>query len=259
MHPNAKISYRASVMILNVLSDASYLSAPKSHSHADGYFFLCSVLQDTELIFINGATLITWTILKLVAALATEAELRALFLNAEEANIIQLVLKELGHLQPRTPIHINNTTTVGKVNNTIKQQRSWAMEMQYFWLLNSKVQKLFCFHYQPGKENLGDYPLKHHSANIHQHACPYYDYVRMNNSPTVLSQAAKPSSRQGCVETLADPYNGKIPLARINAFQEPFASHQVIQQDTPNIRRANQYLKHTETCMKYAFPPIATE
>jgi hypothetical protein len=60
-------------------------------------------------------------------------------------------------------------------------------------------------------------------------------------------------------EALADPYMGKIPLARVNAFQEPFASLQVIQQDTSNIRKANQYLKHTETCMKYSFPPIATE
>jgi hypothetical protein len=62
-----------------------------------------------------------------------------------------------------------------------------------------------------------------------------------------------------CAETLADPYKGKIPLARVYAFQEPFASHQVIQQDTPNIRKANQYLEHTETCMKYSFPPISTE
>jgi hypothetical protein len=59
-------------------------------------------------------------------------------------------------------------------------------------------------------------------------------------------------------ETLADPYKGKIPIARVNAFHEPFAFHQVIQQDAPNIRRADQYLKH-KTCMKYSFPPIATE
>jgi hypothetical protein len=40
MHPDAKIRYRASDMILNVQSDASYLSAPKACSHASGYFFL---------------------------------------------------------------------------------------------------------------------------------------------------------------------------------------------------------------------------
>jgi hypothetical protein len=48
------------------------------------------------------------------------------------------------------------------------------MEMQYFWLLDGEVQKLFQFHYQPGQENLGNYPSKHHSADIHQHIQPYY-------------------------------------------------------------------------------------
>jgi hypothetical protein len=114
-----------------------------------------------------------------VAALAAEAELGTFFLNTQEATVIQLILKELGHPQPPTPIDINNTTTVGIVNNTIKQQQSRAMEMQYFWLLDG-----FYFHYQHGQENLGNYPSKHHSANIHQHVCLYY--MHMNNSPTVL-------------------------------------------------------------------------
>ncbi len=138
-------------MILNVHSDASYLSAPKAQSCAGGYFFLGSIPRDTEPIFINGTIHITCTILNLVAALATEAELGALFLNAQEAKVIQLVLEELGHPQPPTPIYINHTTTVGIVNNTIKRQQSWAMEIWYFWVLDCKVQKLFHFHYQPGQ------------------------------------------------------------------------------------------------------------
>ncbi len=71
-----------------------------------------------------------------MAASATEAKLGALFLNAQEAKVIHLVLEELGHPQPPTPIHVDNTTTVGIVNNTIKRQRSRAMEMRYFWLLD---------------------------------------------------------------------------------------------------------------------------
>jgi hypothetical protein len=59
--------------------------------------------------------------------------------------------------------------------------------------------------------------------------------------------------------SLTDPYKWEIPLARVNAFQEPFASRQVIQQGTPNIRKANQYLEHTENCKKYSLSPIATE
>jgi hypothetical protein len=82
--------------------------------------------------------------------------------------------------------------------------------MLYFWLLDGEFQKLFCFYYQPGQENLGDYPSKHHSADIHQHV-----QAHTNNSPTVLPQAAKPSSWRGCDKTLADPYKGKTPLPRV--------------------------------------------
>ncbi len=128
-HPDAIIQYRASVIILNVHSDLSYLSTPKAHSCAGGYFFLGSIPQDGDPIKLNGAIHITCAILKLVAASAVEAELGALFLNTQEAKVLQLILAELGHPQPPTPTHIDNTTTVGIVNNTIKQQRSQAMEM----------------------------------------------------------------------------------------------------------------------------------
>ncbi len=114
-HPDAIIRYRASDMILNVPSDASYLSAPKACSRAGGYFFLGSIPHDGDPIKLNGAMHVTCTILKLVAASAAEAELGALFLNAREAKVLRLILAKLGHPQPPTPIHINNTTTVGKL------------------------------------------------------------------------------------------------------------------------------------------------
>jgi hypothetical protein len=128
-HPDDFIRYCSSDMILNVHSDASYLSAPKAHSQEGGYYFLGSLPHDGDSIRLNGTIHITCTIVKLVAALAAEAELGALFLNAQETKIIQLILIELGHPEPPTPIHINNTTTVGIVNNTVKQQQSRAMEM----------------------------------------------------------------------------------------------------------------------------------
>jgi hypothetical protein len=123
-HPDAIIRYRASDMILNVHSDAFYLSAPKSRSRAGNYFFLGSIPQDGNPIKLNGAIHITCSILKLVAASAAEAELGALFLNAQEAKVFRLVLAKFGHPQPPTPIHIDNTNTVGIVDNTIKRQQS---------------------------------------------------------------------------------------------------------------------------------------
>ena len=106
-----------------------------------------------------------------------------------------------------------NTTAAGIVNNTIKQQLSCAMEMRYFYLLDQEVQKQFKFGYQPGQENLGDYPTKHHTGPIHQHVRPYY--LQMKNSSRLLPRASKPSSRRGCAETLEDPYLRQILLPRI--------------------------------------------
>jgi hypothetical protein len=123
-HPDAKIRYHASHMVLNKHSDTLYLSALNARSHAGGYFFLSSTPCNGYPIQINGTVHVTCTILKVVAASVAEAELGALFLNSQEAKVIRLVLEELGHPQPPTLIHIDNTTTVGIVNNTIKQQRS---------------------------------------------------------------------------------------------------------------------------------------
>jgi hypothetical protein len=75
-------------MVLNVHSDASYLSTPNTHSRAGGYFFLGSIPRDDSPILINGVIHITCTILKLVAASTAEAELGALFLNAQEAKVL---------------------------------------------------------------------------------------------------------------------------------------------------------------------------
>jgi hypothetical protein len=119
-HPDAIIWYRASYMTLNVHSDALYLSAPKACSCAGGYYFLGSIPQDGDPIKLNGSIHITCTILKLVATSTAEAELSLFFLNAQEAKVLRCILAELGHPHPPTPRHIDYTTTVGSVNNSIK-------------------------------------------------------------------------------------------------------------------------------------------
>ena len=127
--------------------------------------------------------------------------------------IVRLILHKLGHPQPPTPIHVDNMTAVRIVNSTIKCQRSRAFEMRYFWLLDQDVQKYFKFKYHPGQENLGDYPTKYHTGPIHQHVRPYY--LHMANSSRLLPHALKPSSRQGCDESLGDPYLRQVPLPKI--------------------------------------------
>jgi hypothetical protein len=106
-------------MILNVHYDASYLSALKARSQAGGYFFLGSLPHDGDPIRLNSAIHIMCTILKLVAALAAEAELGALFLNAQEAKIMQLILIELGHPILTTQQRLASSTIQSNDNNHV--------------------------------------------------------------------------------------------------------------------------------------------
>ena len=154
-HPKAIIRFRASDMILNIHSDASYFSSGRGSSRAGGYLFLGIIPVKGQTIKLNRNIHITCAILKLVAVSAAEAELGALFINAQESKVLRITLHELGHSQPTTPFHVYNTTAVGIVNNTIKRQRSRDMEMRYFWLLGQYFQKYLDISHQPGQKNIG--------------------------------------------------------------------------------------------------------
>ncbi len=94
-HPDATIRFQASDMVLNVHSDASYLSETKAHSHACGHFFMGWLPKDGDPIKLNGAFFTLCTILCFVVASAAEAELGALFLNCKEGIIFRLTTSTL--------------------------------------------------------------------------------------------------------------------------------------------------------------------
>ena len=78
-HPDAKIRYIASEMIIQIHTDASYLSEPKARSRAAGHYFLGSMPQNKQPIRLNGAIYTLCTVLKFIASSAAGAELGALF------------------------------------------------------------------------------------------------------------------------------------------------------------------------------------
>ena len=77
----AIITYHASKMILAAHSDAGYVNEKKSRSRVGGNFFLSN---DEKFPPNNGAILTIATIIKAVMSSAAEAELGALFINAQE-------------------------------------------------------------------------------------------------------------------------------------------------------------------------------
>jgi hypothetical protein len=63
---------------------------------------------------------------------------------------------------------MDNSTSFGIFNETIKQKRSKEMDMRCHWLTDRVRQKQFDMYWQPGPENLGDYYTNHHSAQHHK-------------------------------------------------------------------------------------------
>ena len=200
--PNAEKIYKASDMILTIDSDAAYLVAPQARSRAGGFHYLGN--KDGTLF--NGSIAVIARIIKNVMASAAEAEVGALYLNAQAAVPLRTTLNELGHPQPATPIKTDNSTADGILNGTIKQQRSKAIDMRFYWLKDRAEQGQFKIYWAPGEENWADYFTKHHSATHHKTLRPVY-----------LKEPDSPSDLQGCVKLLSSllkkrsPDNNPIP------------------------------------------------
>jgi hypothetical protein len=134
---DAVLSYHASDMVLAVHSGASYLSKPKVQSRVGGHFFLSS---DTTVPPNNGAILNIAHIIKNVMSSATEAELAGLYIMVCKAVYIRIILEELGHAQPPTPLQTDNAMANGIINGKVQPKQTKAMDMRFHWLRNWECQ-----------------------------------------------------------------------------------------------------------------------
>jgi hypothetical protein len=161
----AVLTYNASEMVLAAHSDASYLNEPNARSRAGGHFFLSS---DSTIPQNNGAVLNIAHIIKHVMSSATEAELAGLYIMAREAVYIRIVLEEMGHKQPPTPLQTDNAMAEAVTNGKVQPKRTKAMDMRFHWLRDRECQRQFRIYWRPGKLNYADYWTKHHPAKHHQ-------------------------------------------------------------------------------------------
>ena len=181
-HPNATIRYTKSDMILIGHSDASYLSESFARSRAGGYFYLGDLTHiNKPPLKPNGAVHILSTIMNNVLASATEAEVGALFHNAQDACTLRTTLEFLGHPQPATPIQTDNACAEGIINDTVKAKRSKAMDMRFYWVRDRVKQGQFLIHWKPGAINLADYHTKHHPAAHHKEMRSVYLHEESNS------------------------------------------------------------------------------
>ena len=200
-HPNAKISYTASDMILYINSDPSYLSEPQACSRAGGHYLLSDKhpymkTPPANRPLLNGPIHSISRIMSNVMGFASKAEIGSTYINGQEAVPIRTLLRELGHPQPTMPIQVDNSTADGFANDTIKQKRSKAIDMRFYWIRDRTSQGQFLIYWQPGITNLGDYHTKHHSPAHHQLMRPMYLHTSEE-----LAQCAIAHILRGCVNS----------------------------------------------------------
>ena len=186
-NPDAMKLYRASGMILTIDSDAAYLVAKGARSRAGGFHYL----GNKEGTMINGSIAAIAKIIKNVMASAAEAEVAALYMNARLAVSIRIALIELGHPQPATKIKTDNTTADGIINGTIKQHRSKAIDMRFYWLKDRAAQGQFHIYWAPGQHNFADYQTKIHPPSTHRILRPIWQHDPNNKL-----------DMQGCIKLL---------------------------------------------------------
>ncbi len=178
------MTYNASNMVLAAHSNASYLSEPNARSRAGGHFFLSS---DSTIPQNNGAVLNIAHIIKHVMSSATEAELVGLYIMAREAVYIRIVLEEMGHKQPPTPLQTDNAMAEAVTNGKVQPKRKKAMDMRFHWLRDRKCQRQFRIYWRPGKLNYADYWTKYHPAKHHLVVFSSRLYSRPSQSSLVLA------------------------------------------------------------------------
>jgi hypothetical protein len=189
-HSDAVIRYTSSDMILKLHSDASYLSEPEARSRAGGFHYLGNnqpIIAGAPPEPLNGAILVVSNIMKVVVASAAEAELGALFFNGQEATTLRTTLLELGHPQPATPIQTDNITAAGIANDTVKQRRSKAVDMRFYWIRDRVRQGQFLVHWKPGTENHADYFTKHHPPSHHRKIRSQYLRDHRSNHRSIVT------------------------------------------------------------------------
>ena len=79
-----------------------------------------------------------------------------------------VTLSEMGHPQPPTPMEVDNETAIGFLKSTMKQKRSKAIDMRFYWVRDRVNQNQFMIYCRPGANNVGDYVSKHHPPAHHQ-------------------------------------------------------------------------------------------
>ena len=86
-----------------------------------------------------------------------EIEVTSHYLNYEAALLLRIVLEEMGHPQPETPVIVDNATAQGSMKGTMTPKKANEHDMRAAWLKCRQARRQFNLIWEPGKTNKTDY------------------------------------------------------------------------------------------------------
>ena len=164
-YPTDGILYRSSNMVLCAHSDAGFYNESKGCSRAGAQILLS---ENDAMPWCNGPVLTLPLIIKFVMSSASEAELGALFITAQEMVAMRHTLEEMRCYQPKFPIQTDNSAAAGIVNNNIVPKKLNTMDRHLHWLRCREAKGQFCYYWASGNLNWGDYITKQSSPLYHE-------------------------------------------------------------------------------------------
>ena len=193
-HRHGSRVFRASDMLLQVFSDASYLSWPRARSVAGSYHCLglggalVSGLPFDPLAFINGPISCHTNVIPVVCSAVQEAECASLFAAARIADDERRILHNLGYPQPPTLLLCDNECAVGLANKTMVPRLSKSIDMRFHWLQDRIQQRQFRVEHVRGDRNVSDYFTKALPRSKHDQYAPYCATDPVDTLPSSLLQ-----------------------------------------------------------------------
>ena len=205
-YPGGVLRYHKSDMNLLIDSDASYLVLPNAKSRIAGFYQLSSIPPDIPPPIsppINVNILIECKTIYHVVASVAEAETSGVFHNAQTAIPIIHLLEALGHKQPPVHIKTDNSTCAGFANKNIRNKRSKAWDMRYWWLREGFAKKKIKVYWDKGENNDADYYTKHHSPQYHKIMRRRYIFREIMRR----LQSHQTQAKRGCVDGQTERQN----------------------------------------------------
>ena len=144
----------------------------RSRSRSGGFLFLGT--NNTIESPLNGTLHCEVKIIKNVMSSVAEAEIGALFLNTKPIIPIRTTLHELGHIHPPSPVQTDNLMAQGFATKSMKQRKSKAIEMNFYWVQDQQHLGNVDIFWRPKELNMVDYFTKHHAPIVHRKCVPLF-------------------------------------------------------------------------------------